>query len=339
MHDIVVIGASAGGIEALVQMISKLPGNLPVSLFVVVHFPSHGYSNMPRILERAGHLPAAQVRDGESIHPGMIYVAVPDFHLLLSDGKIQLSSGPREHSFRPAIDPTFRSAAQAYGPRTLGILLSGLLDDGTNGLLEIKRSGGLTIVQDPEEALFNSMPLNAIRYGAADEILPIAEIAKAITLRAKPPKTESEGELMPDHSDSEIEQVKKDIHIFEDGKQPDTSTILTCPECGGVLWEIHDGKLIRYRCHVGHAYSEESMLEEQARKLEAALWSAIRALEERVYLYRRLASFSKDRGALKLEKRYLEQAVVLEKNANLLRDSLQDGKATGSMGELPGNNS
>lgn len=187
IHDIVVIGASAGGLEALTRLIRALPGDLRSVIFVTVHFPATSPSNLPSILSREGKLPAIHPQANQEIEYGTIYIAPPDYHLIIRDGTVTVSHGPRENGFLPAIDPLFRSAAKSYGNRTFGILLSGMLDDGVFGLQEIRNTGGLAIVQDPEEATFDSMPLAALSSGAADRAYPVNSIAELIVENSNSP--------------------------------------------------------------------------------------------------------------------------------------------------------
>lgn len=186
-HDIVVVGASAGGVETLVKLVEKLPADLPASVFVVLHIPAQNPSLMPEILSRSGRLKAVHPRDGEAIQQGCIYIAPPDLHLLVEQGHVHLLRGPKENRHRPAIDPLFRSAAAAYGPRVVGVVLTGSLDDGTAGLLAIKRLGGIAIVQDPADALYPSMPLNALEHVNVDYKLPVSEIGPLIAHLAYEP--------------------------------------------------------------------------------------------------------------------------------------------------------
>src|ERR671933_2234360 len=188
-HDIIVSGASAGGMEALQILVRGLPADLPAALFVVWHLPPHSFGVLPDVLDRSGPLPAAHARDGEPIVPGRIYVAPPDRHLLLEPGQVRLTRGPKENHFRPAIDPLFRSAAAAYGPRVIGVVLTGLLDDGTAGLWTIKDRGRLAVVQDPDDALFPAMPLSALEYGAVDARRPAAELGPTLADLARRPVT------------------------------------------------------------------------------------------------------------------------------------------------------
>ncbi len=317
-RDVVVIGASAGGVEALTNFVSHLSPNLPASLFVVIHFPTFGVSVLPQILSRSGSLPALHPEDGELIQQGRIYIAPPDHHLLLRQGQIRLSRGPRENGHRPAIDATFRSAAQFYKNRVIGVLLSGTLDDGTIGLGRIKSMGGLAIVQDPEEALFDGMLRNAIENVPVDQVLRVAEIASWLNEVTYTPVQEVN--IMPDDPEKDASIVRQDKALRERGEQtPGTPSPLTCPECGGVLWELHDHNLIQFRCHVGHVYSLDGMLSEQAEAIEKALWSAVRILEEKAALSRRMAKQAHDQKWTHSEARFRHQAEEAERNADIVR--------------------
>lgn len=316
-HDIIVIGASAGGVEALAQLVKDLPDDLPAAVFVVVHFPSGGISLLPQILSRAGPLPALHAGDGESIQPGKIYIAPPNFHLLVRPKQIKLSRGPRENSHRPAIDTLFRSAAQAYRQQVVGVVLTGTLDDGTAGLSVIKSCGGIAIVQDPEEAMFNGMPRSAIANVQVDYVLKLTGIASCLNELSRDP---IEGvKLMPDETEKEAEIVAQNKAALERGEHPGHPSPLTCPDCGGVLWELEDGNLIRFRCHVGHAYSIDSLLAEQANGVEQALWTAVRALEEKAALARRMASQASQQQRFISEARFQEQAEEIHQQASIIR--------------------
>lgn len=325
-YDIVVIGASAGGIEALTALLRALPSQVNASLFVSVHFPAHGRSKLPEILTRAGLLPAVHVQGEQPIRPDRVYIAPPDYHLEIRDGAVLIDHGPRQNGFRPSIDVLFRSAARAGGGRVLGILLSGMLDDGVFGLQEIRQRGGLAVVQDPEEALFDNLPQQALAAGAADQVLTVAEMAGLLIKNSLTPHRVESGAAMTEQSEHETGKIQKDIEQFEDNHKEGTqASVITCPECGGMLWEINEGQLNQYRCHVGHVYSMESMLEEQARTIESALWTALRALRERTMLLRRLANLSDQNGSDRLKQRYLEQVEELERSAAVLRRSFLDG--------------
>lgn len=321
-HNIVVIGASAGGVEALTQLVKRLPSDLPMTLFVAIHFPAHSISLLPKILSRSGPLPASHAKDGKPIRSRQIYIAPPNYHLLVRQGYLKLSRGPRENGHRPAIDALFRSAARSYGHQTVGIVLSGALDDGTVGLRTIKACHGVTIAQDPDEALFNSMPRSAIDHVGVDYVLKIPEIAALLVKLA--PNSVQKGTTMQEgkvthHEMPESEIVAQNKAELERGEHPGNASTFTCPDCGGVLWELRNDNLIRFRCHVGHAYSLDSLMAEQTDDLERALWSAIRALEEKAALARRmsiqLSSENRHRSAAQFQERAEEAA----QSADLLR--------------------
>ncbi|MCA1994081.1 MAG: chemotaxis protein CheB [Coleofasciculus sp. S288] len=333
-RDIIVIGASAGGVEALSQLVKLLPSDLPAALFVVVHFPSFGISVLPQILSRAGSLPAVHPQDGEAIVPGKIYIAPPGYHLLVQPNHVRLSREPRENGLRPAIDTLFRSAARAYGRRVMGVILTGTLDDGTAGLAAIKARGGVSVVQDPEEALFEGMPRSAIENVAVDHILKLADIALILNEMSHEPVEVREtvsGEI-----DREAEIVFQDKAALERGERPGNPSPLTCPDCGGVLWELQDDDLIRFRCHVGHVYSSNSLLAEQSDSVEVALWSAVRTLEEKAALARRMAVQARQQNRLMSEAQFRKRAeeaeqhsalvrqVILQQNENKLRNAIEN---------------
>jgi two-component system chemotaxis response regulator CheB len=291
-----VIGASAGGVDALQELVAHLPPEFPASVLVVLHVAASGTSVLPKILARRGALPAAFAEDGDELRRGQIYVAPADYHMLVHDGHIQLSQGPRENGHRPAIDPLFRSAARAGDGRCIGVVLSGLLDDGASGLRFIKVHGGAAVVQDPADAMFPSMPRAAMSLTPVDRIASAEELAAALSELVEEPLTdkarkpvEPTGVVAPDRALAGYDRVELEeaTHTAELLDGPPSG--LTCPECGGALWEQEDGKTLRYACHVGHAYSVASLVEEQGRMLEGTLWSAVRALEERADMHRRLA--------------------------------------------------
>jgi two-component system, chemotaxis family, protein-glutamate methylesterase/glutaminase len=334
-HGIVVVGASAGGVEALAELAASLPNDLPAAVFVVLHLPATGTSAMPEILHRHGPLPAAAVKDGEPIQPGRIYVAPPDHHVLLRTGHVHLSRGPREHGHRPAIDPLFRSAAREYSTRVIGLVLSGALDDGTAGLLAIKSRGGIAVVQDPADALYPGMPSNALEHVPVDHVLPAASVgellARLIADPAEPPS-----EPAPTGMQVEVEMEDFSLEAFE-RDHPGRPSGFSCPDCNGVLWQIRDGGgLERFRCRVGHAWSPESLLTQQSEALEAALWVALRSLEERAALARRLAESASNRGHAITATRFEEQAAEAQQAARLVRDLLLDPETFATGWPLPG---
>jgi two-component system chemotaxis response regulator CheB len=319
-HGIVVVGASAGGVEALVDLTVSLPADLPAAVFVVLHLPATGTSALPEILRRQGPLPAAHVKDGEPIQPGRIYVAPPDHHVLLRTGHVHLSRGPRENGHRPAVDPLFRSAAREYATRVIGVVLSGALDDGTAGLLAIKSRGGIAVVQDPADALYPGMPGNALEQVQVDHVLAAASMGKLLT-RLVADLPDAPREPAPAEMRVELEMEGSSLEAFE-SNHPGRPSGFSCPDCNGVLWQIRDGGLERYRCRVGHAWSPESLLTQQSEALEAALWVALRSLEERAALARRLAEPARRRGYSITATRFEEQAAEAQQAARLVRDLL-----------------
>jgi two-component system chemotaxis response regulator CheB len=324
-HDLIVVGASAGGVEALMQLARDLPADLPAAVCVVLHIPPDAASALPQILTRVGQLPALHPQDGAALEPGRIYIAPPDLHLLVARGRLHTVHGPRENRSRPAVDPLFRSAARAYGPRVVGVVLTGALDDGTAGLLAIKRAGGVAIVQDPDDALFPSMPSSALRYVPVDYNLPLASIAPTLARLAHEPIVESGGAAMARQPDFDTQMEDLARAALEDDERPGEPSPFGCPECGGVLWEREQGALARYRCRVGHAYSVETLLAAQADAYEAALWSALRALEEKAQLTRRLVERAEAHEMSSAATRFRAQMAEADGHVEALRRLLLSG--------------
>jgi len=325
-RDIIVVGASAGGIEALRQLVRSLPDRLDASLFVTIHFPSHGTSLLPKILNRAGRLPVVHPSEHESIVPGRIYIAPPDFHLLFSRDQIRLVRGPRENGHRPAIDPMFRSAAVTFGPRVIGVVLTGSLDDGTSGLAAIKRHGGLALVQDPDDALFPSMPQSAIEHVAVDRVVAIRAMWPALERLMNSPIEKREFQIVT-HDATENELAAADLSTIEQPERhPGNVSAFSCPDCGGVLWELHDGELVRYRCRVGHAWTSDGLVAKQSEILDEALWTALRSIEESVSLSRQLSRRHGGRGDARLAERFEQQADAMEQRAEVIRLALMQGR-------------
>jgi two-component system chemotaxis response regulator CheB len=319
-HHIIAIGASAGGVETLSKLVSQLPSDLNAAIFVALHFPPHATSLLPQILNRLKTIPARHPAEGDAIEPGNIYIAPPDYHLLVRQGRIHLDHGARENGHRPAIDTLFRSIAYAYGQQAIGVILTGTLDDGTAGLLTIKARGGIAIVQDPNEALFTGMPLSAINAVEVDEILKVRDIARRLIELSTLPIQEKKP--MTEEISHEGEWVAQEKAAIERGERTGLASAFTCPDCGGVLWELHDQSLMRYRCHVGHAYSIDSLLSEKDNSLERALWTANRALEEKAALARRMAAQAKRSHHSMSEAQFLERAAEAESHAAVLKQVL-----------------
>jgi two-component system, chemotaxis family, protein-glutamate methylesterase/glutaminase len=326
-RDMAVIGGSAGSIEAVTEVVGGLPPDFSGSVFVVVHFPGSVHSTLPRILNRAGPLPARHARDGEPIEPGRIYVAPPDWHLHLSDGHVRLTRGPEENGHRPAIDPLFRTAAHNYGARVVGVVLSGNLNDGTGGLMAIKQRGGLAVVQSLDTALYQGMPRSAIDHVAVDHVLPAAEMSALLAELALRSRPALEVTAMPDNPDADREL--DEFGITDRHLNPGLPSTMSCPECKGVLWEAKDQELVKFRCRVGHAYSDEALLAHQSEQLEAAMWTALRALEEHTALARRLAARANSRGHTHSASAFTEQAMDAEHHASVIRNVLHTGISVG----------
>jgi len=322
--SIVVIGASAGGIQALLEVIAELPATFAAPVFVVVHVGT-GRSVLPTLLSRGGALPATHATHDERFKPGHIYVAPPDCHMLVREDRIELSHGPRENHSRPAIDPLFRSAARAHGNRVTGVILSGALGDGSTGLMTIKAHGGQAIVQDPDDAIVESMPVSALRLVEADHVLPARGIGRYLaSMPVSPPLTAGLKEMDGDDmEDDGAKFIQEDFAEQQNDRRRGQLTMFTCPDCGGTLWQTADGPITGFRCHVGHAWSLESLLGQKSEQLEAALWSSVRLLEERATLSRQTAVRIRSGGVgLGRASRVGDQALVDEQRADAIRELL-----------------
>lgn len=320
---IVVIGGSQGAIEALLEIVKVLPRDLGAAIFIVVHLPVEANSYLPNMLTRAGQIRAAHPADREPIRTGQIYVAPPNYHLTLEYGEMHALKGPRENRHRPAIDPLFRTAARSFGPSVIAVVLSGNLDDGSAGLLAVRKRGGIAIVQDPSDASASEMPQRALEYAGADYTLPVAGIGvKLVELinsrdssmnnSNKSNRTKSRKKENP--SDPEVREHEEDFTSEQGNGEP---SVFACPECHGVLWELKEERLFRYRCRVGHAFTADSLKSELNEGTERALWAAMRALEEKAAMSRRLSSSA--RGPQNYVERLKEQADSDTRNAEVLR--------------------
>jgi len=321
-RDIVVVGTSAGGVQALQELVRGLPQGYGGAVFVVMHTSPLSPAVLPMILDRASQLPCTHAVDGEPIRRGRVYVAPPDTHLLLKLGRMLLTHGPKENGFRPAVDPLFRTAARAFGPRVVGVILTGGLDDGTFGLLRIKEEGGCAIVQDPREAVFAGMCQSAIDNVDVDYVLPIAQIPAMLVRLATRPLSQPEVAMAanrPDVQDTaEAGQASMRVGNLPAGQ----ASGLICPECGGALWEAENGKVTRFQCHVGHSYTAETLMAEKDGELENALWTALRAMEEAAELRRRTAARLEKAPFGTLREKCLRESAELEERASVLRGAL-----------------
>ena len=266
-RHVVVIGASAGGIEALRELIAGLPADFPAAIAVVLHTSPQSPGILHDILTRSGHLEAVSPQDRDRLRAACIYVALPDFHLLIEPGRVRVARGPKENRFRPAVDPLFRSAAQVYGPNAIGVVLTGSLDDGTAGLWAIKQLGGVAIVQDPDDALFPGMPQNAIDFVNVDHIVPLSEIAPLLVrLTAEDPRAAVFD--VPEPVEVEVKIAKQEDPVQAGIRNIAEPSPFACPECHGVLLQVKEGGRARFRCHTGHAYSAESLLADIREQVE-----------------------------------------------------------------------
>ena len=310
-RDIIVIGASAGGVEVLLDLAEELPAGLPASLFVVIHLPAGGASVMPELLSRRGPLPASHPVHGEAIAPARIYVAPPDAHLMVRRGSVGVVRGPKENGHRPAVDPLFRTASWAYGPRVIGVVLSGHQDCGTAGMMSVKARRGLAVVQDPSTAAAPEMPESVLRRVPVDHVVHPLELPGLLVRLSAEAVVEPEERGAP----------AGDIEVLE-GARAGSPVELVCPACQGVLTEARPGEFEHFRCHVGHTFSLEALVREQSEEVERALWAAVRSLEESAALSRRLASRTADED---LRRRFLEKGATQLGQAGVIRKVLLEG--------------
>lgn len=323
-HDIVVVGASAGGVEALRSLVRFLPEDLAATIFVVLHLPPVATSVLPRILTRAGRLEAVHAAGGEPFEPGRIYVSPPDRHMCFAGGAICLDRGPKVNGHRPAVDPMFRSAAETFSGRVTGVILSGVLDDGAAGLYAVADRGGAALVQSTADALYPGMPSAALRVVTDAFVGRTEELAgRIVELTNTAPSAPAAATMaqLAGPSPGVVDFIEVDRETTE-APQPGRTAGLTCPECHGSLWESDEGGVKKYRCRTGHEFTAESLMAAQSEDVERALWAALRALEEKAALYRRMSGRFEGRPATAVRftrksEAAVEQAVVLRA---LLRD-------------------
>ncbi len=312
---VVVVGGSAGAVDALAKMVGGLPSDFAAAICVAIHYPPNTKSTLPEILRRAGSLPAFHAGNRERLTPGRIYIAPPGSHLAFSDGETRIIDGPRENWHRPSVDVLFRSAAEVYNTAAIGVIISGMLDDGSAGLAAIKAHGGTGIAQDPVDAAFPDMPRNAISSGGADYVLRAEDIPRELQRLVERPIAEPPADFpMLDKTGTGASDYERD-----------QASNFTCPECGGSLFDIEQPAVPHYRCRVGHAYSPHVLLASQSDHLEAALWTALRSVEEQAELSRRLAMRSRasklDRASERMERR----AQRLRECGETIRRALHEG--------------
>lgn len=308
--DLVVIGASAGGVETLKRIVERLPADLPAAVCIVLHIAPDTPSLLAGILARSGSLPCHAATEADPLRQGQILVAPPDRHLVVEGEHVHLSVGLRENGHRPAVDVLFRSAAEAKGDRVIGVILSGTRGDGALGLAAVKAGGGLAIVQDPQEALYAGMPTRALANVDVDAVVPsglVAETIVAMVAGEDPPtKARQNGPQGP---------------LAETSSGNGGTTI--CPECGGVLTERHETEVPLWQCRVGHRYSPESLLDAQALDVEAAMWTAVRALEDRARLLAQMADQLEPRGQIRSARSFRAKAGATREQARSVREALK----------------
>ena len=319
-HDLIVVGASSGGIDALKVIVGGLPAALPAAVLVVIHMSPDSPRVIADILNRAGPLPCQYAQDQEVIRQGHLYLAPPNHHLLVEPGRLRVRRGPRENRARPAIDPLFRTAAVAYGARTVGVILTGDLNDGTAGLIAVKRAGGIAVVQDPTDALYPSMPqsaMQAVKVDKVDYVVPLAEMASLWCQVADQPVPVETTALLP-HEPEENAMVQDADRGRHRGAAIGTPSGFVCPDCGGGLYEIEAEPLWRFRCRVGHAYTAEVLRADKAEVVEQALWVALRTLEEKLELHQRMVERAEQQGRALTASQWREDLRDMERQIDML---------------------
>lgn len=320
-RDVLAIGASAGGVEALVFLVKRFPANFPASVLITLHMSSDFESSLDELLSKVGPLTATFASDYHRLRKGEIYIAPPNKHLLLDGDHLQLGNGPRENNSRPAIDPMLRSVALCCGGRAVGVILTGTLGDGASGLWAVSQCNGITVVQDPNDALFSEMPETALNRITPDHLVPLAQMPNLFNSLAN--ETAVENLIVPDSIKAEVEIARNGGLPMDNMDKLGVRSTLTCPECHGVMWAIREDDLLRYRCHVGHTYTAELMSVALDQNIRTALASAQRALEERLALARKLHSDASQRGQPSIAKMWLERVNEYDRELTVLKNAIQ----------------
>jgi two-component system chemotaxis response regulator CheB len=324
-RDVIVVGTSAGGLEALKSLVSQLPADFPATIFIVWHMPADQPSLMPQILNRYSALPVLAASDGETFRRGHIYVATPDHHLVLEAGEtnyMRESHGPKENLFRPAVDVLFRSAARVFGSRVIGVVLTGMLDDGASGLYAVKACGGVAVVQDPLDAPFPDMPINAMKAVAVDYIVSVAEMGRLLVDLVNKADTPQGGCAVSEQLDAEVKIALEDKALEVGELVLGEPSMYACPECHGVLMQIKEGPLLRFRCHTGHAYSLNALLSGITNSVEDSLWSAIRAIEESEMLMNHMAQHLREAGHHETAEVFAQKVLQARQRAEFVRQAV-----------------
>jgi two-component system, chemotaxis family, protein-glutamate methylesterase/glutaminase len=319
-RDIVAIGTSAGGLGALRLLVSELPVQLPAALLVVMHLPRTGSSAIDSILNQLGKMPVRFAEEGEPARHGHVYLAPPDRHLLYDGHSLALGVGSRENYARPSIDPLFRSLAQCCAHRSIGVLMTGTLSDGTSGLHVLGKCGGKTVVQDPEDAAFPEMPATALQKGAVDHVATLAALPALLDdLVLQPAGTPAKA---PEHLQYEVEMAKTGRSTIGLMDTIGRRSFISCPECDGVMWEFEEDGIKRYRCHIGHAFSTDLVNVALEESVSRALAVALRSFDERVEIARNLERQSEQKGRPASARMWQERIVELNAEAEVIRDAI-----------------
>ena len=333
-HDLIVLGASAGGVEAVSALLAGLPPDLPAAVCVVVHLRPDASSRLAEVLARATSLPVVSARNGMTLRRGVVHVAVPDLHLLVERGDpdvLRLVRGPRENRSRPAVDPLFRSAALEFGSRVIGVILSGALDDGTGGLWTVKDRGGIAVVQEPEDAAVSSMPSSAQAEVEVDYVAPAHELGPLLGRLAHEPASARPAEsIQPtDELEREVGITAMDEETHLRRERYGRPSRFACPDCGGVMWDLTGKGPLRFRCEVGHAHSAATLAETQTEAVEAAMWAALRALEDKAELARWRGQAATTRGQPARAEHFVADEQAAQQHATALRALLRmDGRTS-----------
>lgn len=325
---LIVIGASAGGMAALKELVAQLPKDFPAPVFIVNHMGAHTTGEaLVKVLKESGSLACVHAQDQQGFKSGTIYVAPSDQHMLIVEGKILITKGARENRSRPAIDPLFRSAAVAYGNRVVGIILTGYLDDGTSGMMAIKRCGGVCVAQDPEDASYPDMPLSVIANVGADYILPVADMGALLSelVRRELPKSEP----VPEDIVIEAKIAQRVLSDLPSVEALGEQVPFNCPDCGGVLWQMVEGELLRYRCHTGHAFTSSALLAQQTVKIEETLWVALRMFEERQNLLVTMSKNDNIKYLSSTSQRARDSQVHIDRIRSMLKATDKDSHSPG----------
>jgi two-component system chemotaxis response regulator CheB len=325
VRDLVVIGASAGGVEALKTVVSALPADLPATVLVALHVPATARSYLPDILRRRARMPVVEAQDDLPLTPGQIVAARPDAHLVVVGNHLVLGRGARENGARPAHDVMLRSAAVARGPRVVGAVLTGLLDDGAAGLATVARYGGACVVQNPADAEFPSMPLAALRAVPAAVVVPLAGLADKVAQMVNEPWAAGEDVPAEQHDldRAEVRSALGGPPELAGQDRPGEPSPYACPDCHGVLNDLPDERVTRFRCRTGHAWTAESLVAQQDVDVEAALWTAMRVLEERAEMSEKLAQSAVDAKREWSQEHFHRRASEARESADLLRAVLR----------------